>query len=226
MLNQDLLKEALDTANLECWERERTATPVRAFAVRLHATGCSLRGTQKILRLFGVERSHQAIWQWVHQVSDSVPDPPEAKPKWVAVDETAVKINGDLCWVYAAIDLDSKLILDAELFGRHGTDPAAAFLHRLTEKHDLSETVFLVDGFSYETALARLGLSGRRDYTDRNLIEKWFQTLKQRIDRFYHSWVGSRRSVRQWIEQFIHYYNRQRPNQSLENQPPAEKILN
>jgi len=226
MLNQDLLKEALDTANLECWERERTATPVRAFAVRLHATGCSLRGTQKILRLFGVERSHQAIWQWVHQVSDSVPDPPEAKPKWVAVDETAVKINGELCWVYAAIDLDSKLILDAELFGRHGTDPAAAFLHRLTEKHDLSETVFLVDGFGYETALARLGLSGRRDYTDRNLIEKWFQTLKQRIDRFYHSWVGSRRSVRQWIEQFIHYYNRQRPNQSLENQPPAEKILN
>ena len=77
MLNQDLLKEALDTANLECWERERTATPARAFAVRLHATGCSLRETQEILRLFGVERSHQAIWQWVHQVADSVPDPPE-----------------------------------------------------------------------------------------------------------------------------------------------------
>jgi putative transposase len=128
--------------------------------------------------------------------------------------------------VYAAIDLDSKLILDAELFGRHGTDPAAAFLHRLAEKHDLSETMFLVDGFGYETALARLGLSGRRNYTDRNLIEKWFQTLKQRIDRFYHSWVGSRRSVRQWIEQFVHYYNRQRPHQSLENQPPAEKFLN
>jgi len=128
--------------------------------------------------------------------------------------------------VYAAIDLDSKLILDAELFGRHGTDPVAAFLHRLTEKHDLSETVFLVDGFGYETALARLGLSGRRNYTDRNLIEKWFQTLKQHIDRFYHSWVGSRRCVRQWIEQFVHYYNRQRPHQSLEKQPPAEKILN
>ncbi len=226
MLNQDLLKETLDTANLECWERERTATPVRAFAVRLHATGCSLRETQEILRLFGVERSHQAIWQWVHQVSDSVPDPPEAKPKRVAVDETAVKINGELCWLYAAIDLESKLILDAELFGRHGTDPAAAFLHRLAEKHDLSETVFLVDGFGYQTALARLGLRGHRNYTDRNLIEKWFQTLKQRIDRFYHSWVGSRRSVRQWIGQFVHYYNHQRPHQSLDNRTPAEEILN
>ncbi|EMA70387.1 integrase catalytic subunit [Halorubrum kocurii JCM 14978] len=62
MLNQELLTETLETANLEFWERERTATPVRAFAVRLHVTGCSLRETQEILLLFGVERSHQAIF--------------------------------------------------------------------------------------------------------------------------------------------------------------------
>ncbi len=167
------------------------------------------------------------------------------KPKRVAVDETAVKINGEMYWLYAAIYLESKLILDAELVGRHGTDPAAAFLHRLAEKHDLSDypqkpwvsgvptrrirlvdAVFLVDGFGYQIALARLGLRGRRDYTDRNLIEKWFQTLKQRIDRFSHSWVGSRRSVRQRIEQFVHYYNHQRPHQSLDNRTPVEEVLN
>jgi putative transposase len=71
----------------------------------------------------------------------------------------------------SAFTLGTKLILDAQLFGRHGTDPAAAFLHGLREKHDLSETVFLVDQFGYRTALARLGLNGRVDYTDRNLIE-------------------------------------------------------
>jgi len=57
-------------------------------------TGCSLRETQVILRLFGVQRSHRAIFQWIHRIVDSVPDPPEATPKRVAVDETAVKING------------------------------------------------------------------------------------------------------------------------------------
>ncbi|QIB76516.1 IS6 family transposase [Halogeometricum borinquense] len=245
MLNQELLTETLETANLECWERERTATltrreasrshtrnlrflgtPVRAFAVRLHATGCSLRETKEILRLFGVERSHQAIFQWVHRVSDSVDDPPTAKPSRVAVDETAIKINGEWSWLYAAIDLDTKLILDVELFGRHGTDPAAAFLHGLREKHDLSEAVFLVDQFGYRTALARLGLNGRMDYTDRNLIEKWFHTLKIRIDRFHNSWVGSRSSAREWFEQFVHYYNHQRPHQSLDGKTPAEKVLN
>ncbi|GAA0268318.1 hypothetical protein GCM10009000_100640 [Halobacterium noricense] len=143
-----------------------------------------------------MERSHQAVWQWVHRLSDSVPDPPEAQPKRVAVDETAVKINGEWSCLYAAIDLDSKLILDVALFGRHGTDPAAAFLSGLAKKHDLSDTTFLVDQFGYRTALKRLGLNGRVDYTDRNLIEKWFHTLKMWLDRFHISWVSSRRSVR------------------------------
>ncbi len=112
-----------------------------------------------------------------------MPDPPEAQPKRVTADETAVKINGEWFWLYAAIDLDTKLILGVDLFGSHGTNPAAAFL---------------VNGFGYQTALARLDLSGRRDYTDRNLIEKWFQTLKMRIDCFHNSWLGSRSNVRPW----------------------------
>ncbi len=222
----DLLSECFAADLEETWERERTATPVRAFAVRLHATGCSLRETTTILAELGVERSHQAVWQWVHRLADSVPDPPTAKPSRVAVDETAVKINGEWSWLYAAIDIDTKLILDVALFGRHGTDPAAAFLSGLTEKHDLSDTTFLVDQFGYRTALARLGLDGRVDYTDRNLIEKWFHTLKMRLDRFHNSWVGSRQSVRQWLALFAHYYNRLRPHQSLGDRTPADEVLN
>jgi len=128
--------------------------------------------------------------------------------------------------LYAAIDLDTKLILDVQLFGRHGTDPAAAFLHGICEKHDLSEAVFLVDQFGYRTALARLGLNGRVDYTDRNLIEKWFHTFKMRVDCFHNSWVGSRRSTRKWVKQFVHYYNHQRPHQSLGGKTPADEVLN
>jgi transposase-like protein len=41
------------------------------------------------------------------------------------------------------------LILDAQLFGRYGTDPATAFLHGFREKHDLPEAEFLVDQFGY-----------------------------------------------------------------------------
>ena len=68
-------------------------------------------------------------------------------PSRVAVDETAVKINGEQSWLYAATEVDTKLILDVAVFGRYGTGPAAAFLHGLTEKHDCSEPVFLVDQY-------------------------------------------------------------------------------
>ncbi len=86
--------------------------------------------------------------------------------------------------------------------------------------------MFLVDQFGYRTGLARLGLSGRVDYNDRNLIEKWFHTLKMRVDRFHNSWVGSRASTRRWMVQAMHYYNLQRPHQSLAQRTPAEEVLN
>ncbi|ELZ98041.1 transposase [Haloferax mucosum ATCC BAA-1512] len=127
---------------------------------------------------------------------DSVSGPPKATQRRTAVDETAVKINGEWSWLYAAIDLNTKVILDVALFKRHGTDPAAAFLHGVCEKHDCSETMFLADDFGHRTAFSRLGLNGPVDDTDRNLIEKWSRTFKMRANRFHNSWVGSRLSVR------------------------------
>ena len=99
--------------------------------------------------------------------------------------------------MYAAIDIETRFILAVEFFGRQGTVRLQRS-SRLTEKHDLSEAMFLVDGHGYQTALVRLGLRGQRDYVERNLIEKWFHTLKMRIDRFHNLSVDSRSSVRRW----------------------------
>jgi putative transposase len=104
----DLLSESYDAGLEEVWENERTATPVRAFAVRLHQTGCSIRETATILADLGVERSHGAVWDWVHRLADSGCDPPTAAPSQVAVNKTAVKINGEQSWLYATIDVDTK----------------------------------------------------------------------------------------------------------------------
>ncbi|ELY56302.1 integrase catalytic subunit [Natronococcus amylolyticus DSM 10524] len=38
--------------------------------------------------------------------------------------------------------------------------------------------------------------------------------------------MDSRASAREWVEQFMHYYNRQRPHQSLDGKTPAEGMLN
>ena len=98
--------------------------------------------------------------------------------------------------MYAAIDTESKLLLEVDVYSPGGTDPAAAFLHRLTEKHDVSNAEFLVDGSGYLTALVRHDLSGRLDYSERYHIEKWFQTVSMRIDHFHSFWRGSQSGAR------------------------------
>lgn len=44
----DLLSENYEANLEESWENEQTATPVRAFGVRLHQNACSLRDTRQI----------------------------------------------------------------------------------------------------------------------------------------------------------------------------------
>ena len=79
----DLLGETSETPDSDCWHRERTATPVRAFAVRLHSAGLSLRETVAILDLLDVDRSHRAVWDWTHRLADDQDDPPRSAPRRV-----------------------------------------------------------------------------------------------------------------------------------------------
>ena len=90
----------------------------------------------------------------------------------------------------------------------------------------MSHSVFLVDASGYLTALSRHDLSGRLDYRIRNHIEKWFQTVTMRIDRFHSFWRGSQRSAKQWLRRFRHHYNHERPNQALDGRTPAEEVQN
>jgi transposase-like protein len=76
------------------------------------------------------------------------------------------------------------------------------------------------------TALVRCDLRGHFDYVERNPIEKWFQTLAMRIDRFHQTWIGGRASAQRWLAAFAYYYNFQRPNQALDNRTPVEEVQN
>jgi putative transposase len=222
----DLLRETLNVDCDEVWDNERTPTPVRVFGVRLHSMGLSLREIVAVFDWLGVDRSHGAVWNWTHTLSETQSDPPTAEPSRVAVDEKQITVDGEKKWLYAAVDTDSKLLLDIEVFSRRGTDPASAFLHRLTTNHDVSDTEFLVDAGGYLTALARRELSGHLDYSERNLVEKLFQTVAMRIDRFHSFWRGSPASARRWLRRFKHHYNHDRPNQALDGRTPVEEVLN
>ncbi|MFB6253850.1 MAG: IS6 family transposase, partial [Halobacteriaceae archaeon] len=155
MTLKDLLTEHLDLEHQDAWANERTPTPVRCFAVRLHSMGLSLREVTAVLEWLGIDRCHQAIWYWTQTLADAQSDPPPTAPSRIAVDEKQIDVAGEQKWLYAAIDTESRVLLAVDIYSRRGTDPAAAFLHRLTEKHDVDDAAFLVDGMGYLTALAR-----------------------------------------------------------------------
>jgi putative transposase len=123
-----------------------------------------------------------------------------------------IEVDGKEKWLYAAVDTGSKLLLEIDVHSRRGTDPTAAFLHRLTENHDISDREFLVNAGGYLTALARRELSGQLDYSDRSHSKKWFQAVSVRIGRFHSFWQGSQSSARRWVRRFRHHYNHDRPN--------------
>lgn len=143
----------------------------------------------------------------------------------VAADEKQIEVDGEKKWLYAAIGTEPELLPEIDIYSRLGIGPATAFLHRLTEKHDVSDTEFLVDGGGYLTAPFRHDLSGPLNYTDRTISKK-FQTVPVRIDRFHSFLRGSPASACRWLRRFRHHYNYNRPNQALDGRPPAQEVLN
>ena len=55
----------------------------------------------------GVDRSHGAVWNWVHTLSEAQADPPTAALSRVAVDETQIEVDVETKCIYAAIDTDT-----------------------------------------------------------------------------------------------------------------------
>jgi transposase-like protein len=76
----------------------------------------------------------------------------------------------------------------------------------------------------YLTALAKTDLLGDLNYSERNIVEKLFQTYTMRVGRFHETWNGSQPSAERWLTAYTAYYNRLRSHQALENQTPIEAL--
>ncbi len=79
----------------EVWENECIPTPVRVLGVCVHSMGMSVREVAVVLELLGVDRSHGAIWNWTHKLSEAQSGPPTAEPLKVAVDKKQIEVEGE-----------------------------------------------------------------------------------------------------------------------------------
>ena len=65
------------------------------------------------------------------------------------------------------------------------------------------------------TALPKTDLLGDLNYSERNIVEKLFQTYTMRVGRFDETWNSSQLSTERWLTAYTVYYNHLRNHQAL-----------
>ena len=104
----------------------------------------------------------------------------------MAVDETVLKINGLICYLWAAIDVDTGEILALYASRGRGIPNAIKFLKMVLRSCDGKPIVVVDRGPWYRWALERLGITYFHEtFGNRNKIERRFRELKNRTKRFY-----------------------------------------
>jgi putative transposase len=172
-----------------------------------------------------VRRRRTTIQHWYQEYAEHHNQEFTVEPDRIAVDEKQIQLeNKEKAWLSAAIDVDTTVVLHLQISQHRCRDSAEQFLAELKEKHRVSDAECLVNGMGYLTALARTDLGGDRSYSDRNIVEKLFQTFTMRIDRFHETWNGSQSSAEHWLTAYTAYYNHHRSHQALDNQPRLKAL--
>jgi putative transposase len=120
----------------------------------------------------------------------------------VAIDETVIRINDKHFWLYAAFDPPNNNLLHVQLFHSTTTVTTRIFLRELAEKHDIENSLFLVDGAKHlQTALRRCGLRFRvTKYGNRNSVERVFRELKRRTKAFSNCFSNAQpKTAEEWL---------------------------
>ena len=128
---EELQVEVTDCSSVAFLDADRTSTP--AWLIRVacatHAAAASLAECRDLCEWFGVSRTRAAIRHWYQSYADHYGQDFTADPDRIAVDEKHIQLESEqTVWLYAGIDVDSKVMLHARLSQNRGTDPATTFL--------------------------------------------------------------------------------------------------
>jgi transposase-like protein len=208
MPENDRLNGCLSEIDLGFVEREATPRLLMKLSIQLHLAGLSLANTVSFLEIFGVSRVRSTVHNWVHK-ADLQPESGRC-PDHVAVDETVIRLNDEQYWLYAAVDPQTNELLHTKLEPTTTKVLAHSFLTELSEKHDVSDAVFLVDGsHSLQAACHRCGLDFRYEkHGNRNSVERVFRETKRRTSSFSNCFSNAEtETADDWIKSFSFAWN-------------------
>ncbi len=105
---QPALRQLVDNVRpKKVFRRNKKDVEFKVLAALLYFFGLSLRKTSEFLSLFQ-EISHESVRVYYHRIKKVLKKPRKRKRRLIAIDETKIRLEKKLIFVWAAIDVDSK----------------------------------------------------------------------------------------------------------------------
>ena len=152
------------------FERMKTTPQVITSAMQLYFTGESFRNVQKFLRLQGVNVSHVAVYKWIQKYVALMEKyleqiKPQVSDVWRA-DELYMKIKGDMKYLFAMMDDQTRFLIAQEVAESKFTHDARNLFQMSREVAGKKPKILITDGLA--------------SYHDAFLKEYWTSNLESR----------------------------------------------
>ena len=126
-------------------------------AMQLYFSGESLRNTSRSLRMMGVEVSYQTVWNWIEKYTGLMEKyldkiTPKVSDTWRA-DESYVKIKGNMKYVFAMMDDETRFWIAQEVANTKDAHDARHLFQMAKERAGKRPQILITDGLrSYRDA--------------------------------------------------------------------------
>ncbi len=89
------------------FKRNKKSLEVKILSVLLYFFGLSLRKVSLFMSLFE-EISHESVRKYYHRIKYILKEPRKKERRFIAVDETIIRVGDRKVFVWAAIDVETK----------------------------------------------------------------------------------------------------------------------
>lgn len=220
------------------FEKMKNSPQAITTAMQLYFSGESLRNTMKSLKFIGVEVSHTTVNRWIEKYTgimkayaDNIK--PNVSQMWRA-DEVYIKIRGDMKYLFALIDDETRYWIAQEVADGKQTHDARNIFHEAKVIADKIPETLITDGLhSYKEAFRKeflttttpksqhinaIKLSGKAHTANNNKMERINGEIRDREKTM----RGLKIKETPILQGMQVYHNFIRPHEGLDGKTPAE----
>ncbi|MDD1689791.1 MAG: DDE-type integrase/transposase/recombinase [Methanoregula sp.] len=220
------------------FEGMKTSPQDITSAMQLYFSGLSFRNVTKALKLRGVKVSHVAVYKWINKYVSLMKQyiekiKPQVSDTWRA-DEIYVKIKGNMKYVFAVMDDETRYWIAQEVAGSKFRHDAAKIFGDAKEVAGKRPNVMITDGLpAYHDAFNRelftvtnprsrhvnaIKLTGNAWNENNNKMERLNGSIRDREKTM----RGIKKVDTKVLTGMQIYHNYIRPHEALDGKTPAE----